>query len=448
MKTVAIIGGGIAGLSIAEALQRGTEQVKPVVLEADETPGGKIKTKTENGFIIETGPHGFLDKEPAMKSLVERLGLNDQLIEANPVSDSRYVMRDGHLRKFPMKPPAFLTSDILPLAARLRLLMEPWVPKADPSVEESIHDFASRRMGGAAASVLVDAFVTGIYGGDPHKISASAAFPRLLALESQYGSLIRAQMKLKSANASGVKLLSFANGLGVLIDALADRFEVRCGQRIKQIHRRGKVFQIKSEDSSLDADALVITAPAFEDARLTEPLAPQYAPQLSEIPYASVSVVVHGFPAHQVQRPMNGFGFLIPGQEKRPILGSIWASTVFAAHAPDDMLMFRTLLGGRCHPEHAQGSKSELAARALAQLHEICGINKAAQPVLEEVMAWPKAIPQYELGHHDRVDTANKIEKAVPGLFFGGNAYRGVAMIQCVADAQNIAKQVQNHLKL
>jgi oxygen-dependent protoporphyrinogen oxidase len=448
MKTVAVIGGGITGLAIAEALQGRSEDVRAIVLEAETSPGGKIKTKHKNGFVIETGPHGFLDKEPAMRALVDRLGLSSQLVTANPSADNRYVMRDGRLRKIPVSPPAFLVSDILPLLARLRILLEPWVARGDPGLEESIHDFACRRLGETAANVLVDAFVTGIYGGDPKKLSAAAAFPRLLELEREYGSLIRAQIGLKKSGAApSTKLLSFSGGLACLIDALVERLDVRCNQVVKQIQKRGQVFQIETESLSLKTDAVVITTPAYEAARLTRAFSTPLSARLKEIPYAPVSVVVHGFSKNEIARPLDGFGFLVPGREKRPILGSIWASTVFEAHAPNDMVMFRTLLGGRRNPEAAQGTKEEIAARALEQIRQISGIADQATAQVEETIVWERGIPQYEMGHQDRVSAADELESRVPGLYLSGNAYRGVAMIQCVAEAEKIADRIQKQLR-
>jgi protoporphyrinogen/coproporphyrinogen III oxidase len=447
MKTVAIIGGGIAGLSLAEAIKRVCEQIQPIVFEAGARPGGKIATRTVDGFVVETGPHGFLDKEPAVRALIQRLGIADQLVCANDKASNRYVLRQSKLRLIPTKPPAFLFSDVLPLAARMRIMLEPWVAKSDHAVEESVHGFASRRLGVGAADVLLDAFVTGIYGGDPHRLSVASAFPRMVELEKEYGSLIRASMKLKKGPGD-VQMQSFKNGLGTLIDALAQQLDVRCDESIKRIEKKGAVFNLHSTTQTVQADAVVLATPAFEAARLTRPLGKRFADTLAEIPYAPVSVVVQGFAQTDVSRPLDGFGFLVPGPEQRSVLGSIWASTVFCDHAPSGMVMFRTLLGGRRAPQNAQGSDEELAQRARLELQKICGLNPDTAPVLQEVIRWDKGIPQYEMDHREKVRAADGLEESIPGLFFAGNAYRGVAMIQCIAEAEKLALRIGNQLSL
>ena len=238
MKKIGIIGGGIAGLSIAEAVHEFAPSAHPVVFESSEHPGGKIQTFVKDGFVIETGPHGFLDKESRVEELIERLGLKDQVVVANENANNRYLVRHGALKKLPLKPQAFLFSSILPLAQRLRVLMEPWVAANPGAKEESVYDFAARRLGQGVADVLIDAFVTGIFAGDPKKLSVQAAFPMLQTMEKDYGSLIKAQKDMKARAAAKPRLLSFKNGLGTLTQALANKVEVRCGQEVQQIKKK------------------------------------------------------------------------------------------------------------------------------------------------------------------------------------------------------------------
>ena len=453
MKTVAIVGGGITGLSTAEAITRAAGDVRAIVLEAADRPGGKITTQTEDGFVVEAGPHGFLDKEPAAMALVERVGLGSALVKANEASARRYIVRAGQLRLLPMSPPAFLFSSVLPFAARMRVLKEPWAAGPPDGVEETVWDFAARRLGPTAADVMVDAFVTGIYGGDPKRLSLTAAFPRLAELEREYGSLIRAQIAIaklrkaegKAAGAGGPAgtLHSFRAGLGTLADALADRVDVRCGFRAERLVRAdGGGFTVEGTGDSIDADAVVVTVPAYETARLLGPMASEEVQPLLQIPYVPIAVVVQGFSADEVGHALDGFGFLVPDGEAREILGSIWASTVFAGHAPDGRVMLRTLLGGARRPEMAEGDDETLSERARRELVALMGISDRARPVFEKIVRWPRAIPQYEVGHAARVEAAAKIAAAVPGIFVGGNAFCGVAMIQCIAAAGGIADSV------
>ncbi len=449
-----MIGGGIAGLAAAEAIQ--SDGYETVVLEADAEVGGKIRTQIVDGFVVETGPHGFLDKEPKMTALVARLGLDSHLVRANEKSETRWIVREGALRALPSSPPAFITSDVLPLFAKLRVLFEPLVPQKRDESDESVFDFAARRIGRGAAEVLVDAMVTGIYGGDPKLLSLPAAFPRMRELESKYGGLIRAQLALakerkalnsgvpvkkSSTGAPGGVLHSFDRGLGVLIDALAAKVSVRRSTRVSSLERRESGFRVVTDAEALDADGVVITTPADETARLLTALAPTEVAQLAGIPYAAVAVVVHGFDATMFGPALDGFGFLAPDREHRKILGSIFASTVFAGHAPGGMVMTRTLLGGARHPAYASGTDEELSNRALDELAALLRMTRPA-PRLTRVFRWDRAIPQYNLGHLDRVKAANAVEERIPGLVLGGNALRGVAMIQCVADAERARARI------
>lgn len=461
-RNVVIIGGGISGLSIAEALSEASETpVRVRVLEADKTPGGKIQSFTSEGFVVETGPHGFLDKEPAMFALIDRLGLSKDLLSANEAAAKRYLVRGGRIRKLPEKPPEFLMSDILPLSGKLRILWEPWA-KARPDHEESVWHFAARRIGPQAANVLVDAMVTGIYGGDPKQLSLPSAFPRMFELETEYKSLIKAQIAIakekkkqlpageaapkSQAGAPTGTLHSFRHGLGQLTRTLAERTEVLVDTKVERLETVDGRWRVHAAGGPIDADAVVLTVPAFEVARLVGGMADGPATQVDAIPYADIAVVVHGFAASELEGPLDGFGFLIPHQEKRRVLGSIWASSVFPDHAPDDMVMFRTMVGGWRNAGLLAGDDASVIDMAREELAAYSKVPRSAQPVIESVLRWPRGIPQYTLGHAARVAAADAIEAAQPGLFIGGNAFRGVAMLACVADAPKVAARILRHM--
>lgn len=472
-RTVAVIGGGVSGLSAAEAIVRHSEEAgqptRVIVLEGEAAPGGKIQTRVDDGFVIETGPHGFLDKEPKMFELIDRLGIRDQLVAANTASARRFVVRAGRLRELPGSPLSLVTSDILPLTAKLRAAMEPFMP--GPSVEdESVRDFAARRIGAHAADVLVDAMVTGIYGGDPRRLSLKAAFPRMFELERDHGSLVKAQMAIAKArrakrqlaageeaapepksNGTGAPvgtLHSFRHGLGTLIDALASRLEVRCQSSVDRIERKDAGgFIVHACGETLHADAVVSTVPAYVTERLLSPLHSGLAETVGKVPYVACSVVVQAFRREDVGRSTDGFGFLIPGGEQRDVLGSIWASTVFPDHSPDGIVMFRSMMGGARRPDLGRASPEVLAEKARAELAHWMAVKPAAEPVLETVIPWTKAIPQYEVGHAARVSAADAVEREVPGFFVGGNAFRGVAVLSCVAEGDAVGKRVLRSLQ-
>ncbi len=458
MKTVVVIGGGIAGLSAAEAFTRRAAErrldARVIVLEAADVPGGKVGTEHHDGIVVERGPHGFLDKEPAVTALIERLGIAHRLLRADEASARRFVVRAGRLRELPSKPPRFLTSDVLPLLGRLRVLLEPLVRRRpDDAAEESVWQFAARRIGRAAADVLIDALVTGIYGGDPKRLSVAACFPALVALERSHGSLIRGQLALakQGGGAGGGMgprgvLHSFDRGLGVLIEALAARLEVRTRARVEGLERRaggGFVLRLASGES-LEADAVCATAPADVLASLLAPHG-DTAP-LAAIPYAPVAVVVHVLEAAALRGGLDGFGFLAPEVEGRGVLGTIWASTVFKGHAPAGTVMLRSMVGGARHPERLELDDAALGASVRRELEALLGLDPAARPRLERVIRWPRAIPQYTVGHAGRVAAADALEARLPGLVLGGNALRGVALVQTVADADRVAVRLADHL--
>ncbi|MCC7380445.1 MAG: protoporphyrinogen oxidase [Deltaproteobacteria bacterium] len=463
MKTVAIIGGGISGLAVAEAARRHAAELgfelRTVVLEAEAGAGGKIGTIRDGGYVIEKGPHGFLDKEPKAMALIDRLGLRASLLPADAAAETRYIVRGGRLRALPSSPPAFITSDVLPLFGKLRVMLEPLIAKKSDASEESVWAFAARRIGKPAADILVDAMVTGIYGGDPKRLSVQAAFPLLADLERKHGGLIRGQIaKAREAKRLGSGgpsmggprgvLHSFRAGLAELIDALASGSSLELGFRARRIElRTGGGFRVAAEDGrAIDADAVVVTAPADAMAELVRPFGEAEAESLRSIRYVPVVVVVHAFMRDAITGPAEGFGFLAPNLEGREILGSIWASSVFRGHAPEGQVMLRTLLGGARRPELADGDDATLAARAKRELTALIGLRADAPPQLERVIRWPRAIPQYELGHGARVVAAEALEARTSGLFLGGNALRGVAMIQCVADADRVAARAADWL--
>lgn len=454
-RTIAIVGGGISGLAAAEAIERRSKEagsaVKAVVLEGEATPGGKIKSAREEGFVVDTGPHGFLDKEPKMFELIDRLGLRSSLLAANEAAERRFVMRAGALRELPSSPPKFLVSDVLPLGAKLRVLAEP-LAKKRPDEEESVWRFAARRIGPVAADVLVDAMVTGIYGGDPKRLSLPAAFPRMFELESVYGSLIKAQIALakekKGSKAGGPTgtLHSFTEGLGELTAALAARADVRTDSSVERVERKEGGYRVTHRGGALEVEGVVLAVPAFVAESLLSPLAPTPAETLGRIPYADVAVVVQCFSKEDIGGDVGAFGFLIPEVERRSILGTILASSVFPPHAPEGAVMLRTITGGVRHPEHAAGDDETLLQLARSELDQILSIRPGATPLLQRVVRWPRGIPQYDLGHAEKVAAADAVEKALPGIFLIGNAFRGVAMLNCVAEADRLAERALGHL--
>jgi oxygen-dependent protoporphyrinogen oxidase len=342
--------------------------------------------------------------------LVDALGLTPRLVRARPEAARRLIRRAGKLRALPSTPRRFLTSDCLPLHARLRTMLEPFARHA-PDGDESVFDFARRRLGTVAARVLVDAFVTGVYAGDPHRLSVRSAFPRLKALEEEHGSLLRGA-RGRGLGPRGV-LTSIDDGMGTLVETLAAQFDLRCGAGWDALDRR-------------DFDRVVCTIPAPRAADLATG---ELAEALRAIPTAPVVVCAMVF---DDDLPVDdAFGFLAPHGEGLRILGALYDSSIFPGRAPAGLRLVRVLAGGRRDPEAAalpEGALRETIARDL----------RAAWGVWREPRAWqiirhPLGIAQYEIGHAERIARIEALTP--PWLRFTGSSYRGVSLNACVDEA-------------
>ena len=403
---IAVLGAGISGLAAAWRLSRDHEVV---VFEAKERPGGNIRTEEVEGCLVEWGPNGFLDNEPATLELVKELGLEGRMVRARECAAVRFIWRDGALRRLPLSPKKFLTSDCLPLLARLRVLLEPW-SRAAPDRDESVFDFASRHLGRGAAGILVDAFVTGVFAGDPKRLSVRSAFPRLWNLEREHGSLIKGA-KGRGFGPPGV-LTSFDGGLEVLVRELAERVDLRL------VSPRG------FEQEGFDRVVCTIPAP-FAATLASEGL----KPLLEAVPTAPVAVVATVF-----DEPLDvpdAFGFLAPHGQGLRILGTLYDSSIFPGRAPEGLRLFRTMLGGRRDPDALSLSDGQLLDVAARDLRRVWGFFP--EPRAVRVIRHPLGIAQYEVGHAGLV---GRIEAACPPwLRLAGSSYRGVSINLCVKEA-------------
>lgn len=457
---VVVIGGGVSGLAVGyELIRAAGERSRPLrltVLEAGDTPGGNIRTEHERGFTLEWGPTGFLDNAPATLELARRLGLEDRLLPASDAARDRYIYRAGSLRRVPTSPPAFLASGILPLPAKLRLLAEPFVSRGAVDRDRSIHEFAAHRIGERAATVLVGAMVSGIYAGDIRQLSLPATFPKMQAMEKEHGSLFRAMLARRRAArqdggaASGGpagpagRLTSFESGLHELIDALAAELgdRLRTGTPVTSVTDMGnRGFRVvPAKGRPIDADAVVLSCPAWHAAPLVEATDPDLAAELQAIPSASLAVVHFGYSAGTLGREPAGFGYLVPRGEDVRSLGSLWTSSFFAGRAPRDRVLITTMIGGAHDPEAVELDDAALTAQVRADLQKTMDVSVA--PYHIRIHRHPRGIPQYTLGHLDRVAAIEARLAAHPRLFVAGNSYRGISMNLCIEEAPRVAAAV------
>lgn len=434
--TTAIVGGGISGLSLAyELIQRSREAV---VLEATGRAGGLVGSRQEGGFLVELGPNSIIDREPTMRDLIATLGLSDRVREASAAVKRRFVFAKGAVREVPGSPPALLRSPLLSFGGKLRAMLEPFSGRGKADEDESLAAFARRHIGREATDRLVDAVQTGIFAGDHEKLSVSAAFPRLWELEQQHRSLVLGAIKSRKNSTGPVgKTFTFDTGLEALTDALAEKL----GERLR-LHTEARALEwhendgwsvrvnARGRDEQVDADQIVLATPAFVTARLIQPLSPELANELNQIEFAPVTVVHIAFRKQDLPRPVEGFGYLIPELEKRKILGAIYVSSTFPHRAPEDALLLTCLVGGARHPEYAAKDDGALLHDVREELAVAHGIT--ADPTFVEIVRWPKAIPQYNVGHEARVRRIEKLMAELPGLHLHGHSYRGVGLNDCV----------------
>ncbi len=468
MKRVVIIGGGIAGLAAAYALKEnaGSGAVDVALFEKQPRLGGNIKTENIDGFIVEAGPDCFLSEKPWAMGLCKRLGLGERLLPTNDAHRKTYVLSGKRLHELPEGVILMIPTKILPLLlsplismrGKLRMALEPFIPRKKDKGDETLGDFVRRRLGAEVLDKIAEPLVAGVHAGDPDTMSIRSAFPKFVELEENYGSLILGMVKrmrgskaagLGRANAGITMFMTLKGGLRELVDELERRLtgfddkntHVRTGVEVSGISRSGGIYKVMlSTGDVINADAVIIAAPAYVASSLLAGLDAGLSKKLLEIPYASTATVSVAFRKADVRRPMDGFGFVVPMSEKRRIMASTWSSVKFKYRAPDDFVLMRCFLGGAKNPEMLSLSEDELIGIVLKELKDIMGID--AVPALTRAYKWPRSMPQYTVGHEQRVgQIEQRVSEAHPGLFLAGSAYRGIGISDNIRNAEDAARQ-------
>jgi oxygen-dependent protoporphyrinogen oxidase len=451
---IAIIGGGITGLAAASWLEldHGIDDV--VVLEAAARPGGKIRTERVDGHTVEWGPQGFLDNAPDTLELARSRNLGESLVPAADASGDRFILRGGRLRAVPTSPVAFATSDLLPLSGRLRVFGEPFARRR-PEGDETVFDFARRRIGRQAAEILVDSMVTGVFAGDSTKLSLAATFPKMAAMESEHGSLTRALVarmraarknRPRSAGPSGPggTLHTFSEGMEQLPRSLAQSL----GERLRLeapatlLERLECGFRISAGGSVIQADHLLLALPARRAAALLADTAPGAVAALEGIPTVPISVVMASYDSPDAfGETVRGFGFLVPRAERAGILGTLYCHSIFPGQAPDGSVFLRTMLGGAREPAQADLDDGGMLDTVRGAHRGVFGSDP--EPDRVWIARWPEGISQYTVGHLDRVASAVDAAHAA-GIELAGSPYRGVSVNDCIRQARIAARRLAN----
>jgi len=449
---VLIAGGGISGLALAHRLRK--SGIEPLVLEAAGRAGGKIRSERNGGYLCEWGPAGLLDREPEVARLIGELGLERHVATALPAARRRFVVAGQRLLAVPGSAGELLRTPLLAPAAKLRVLGDLAVGRGPCAHggEESVADFARRRLGRGAAERLFYPLVSGMYAGDPEQISIGAALPWLVELERRDRSLLLGGLRMLAGarRRPGRGLISFAEGLEELPRALArelgDRLELDATlERIERVDgslRAGVC--VRGQRRTLAADALVLALPAPEASRAVAPLVPELCAPLHAIPYTPVALVYLGYPPGALARPPDGYGFLVAPGESPGLLGAVFASAVFDGRAPGAHTLVSARIGGARSPELVALPDAELLELATAQLAPLLGARSA--PTFFRVVRHQQALPQYTMGHAGRVAAVDAAEQREPGLYFTGNAYRGLGLPDCIRNAATLAARITRDL--
>lgn len=465
---VVVIGGGIAGLAAAHRLVQANLGVRITLIERDGRLGGKLLTERFDELVIEAGPDSFLSTKPRGVGLATELGLGDRLQGPTPRRHRAFVLRLGQLHPLPeglsglvpSRPWPVLTSGLLSPAGKLRFVSDLVLPARPGSDDESLASFVRRRLGGDAYDRLVEPLMAGIYAGDGDQLSLAATFPQLRAAELAHGSLIRGVLASKPVAAAGdapakPAFLATAGGLGELVNALAARL-VTAGVDIRTNATATSVRHQESDTRSLYvvdladgerlvADAVVLAAPAFAAGGLVTALDPVLASELRGIPHVSTAIVHLACRRGQVAHPLDGHGYIIPRIEGRPALAATFVSEKWPGRAPADLVLLRVFLGRSGQQEILGGSDAELAGLARAEVATTLGVS--GEPAFSLVHRWPWGMPQYVLGHLDRLSRIDAAVDRQPGLALAGNAYRGVGIPDVIASGEAAADAITAHLQ-
>lgn len=446
-----ILGGGATGLAVAWALAKRGQRV--TLLERGERVGGNIRSERDGEWQIEVGPNTVIMK-PSLYALLEELDLLEEAQPANVISRKRFVVLDGRPVALPMGPLDALTSPLIGWRGWMRLAREPFIGHGPG--EESLADFVERRLGSRILTHMVDPFVSGVYAGDPARLSVQAAMPRLAALERDHGSLLRgglAHLRQARRESSPVpagwrgKLVSFPQGLQRLAECLAERIAARptatvaCEQEIVGVRRERENWVVSARGGrEWRATNLVLAVPALAAAKLLAPLDAALAEPLETFAYPPVNTIALGFRDTDVAHPLDGFGMLIPRSEGRRTLGALFASTLFPGRAPAGHALINAFLGGHRDPAAAEGDDDTQVARVLADLSDLLGIR--GEPVWCRISRWPRAIPQYELGHLTRLKALDAALTGHPGLYLAGNWRGGIAVGDCLENGRRLGERL------
>lgn len=466
MKRIAIVGGGIAGLSAAfylEQARRGGAALEYVLYEAGERLGGVLRTERVDDCLVEAGPDSFLTEKPWAAELCRELGLGGELIGSNDRLRRTWILVNRRLRPMPDGLQFMVPTQTWPIVfsrlfswqTKLRMVGELFSPPNSSAADESAAALVERHFGREVVERLADPLLAGVYGGDAARLSARAVLPRFAEMEAQSGSLIRGMLAARRKRAGAPPLPLFSSlreGMQQLVDAVVARLDpaaLRRAAPVTQLRREGARWSLASASAPAESfDSVVLAVPAFHASDLLDPVHPALAAVLQQIPYNNAMTVTLGFAADSLSpsqraRFAGGHGFLVPRHEGRCLLACTYVHNKFPHRAPEGRMLLRAFLND-CHRWLIGQSDAEVVQLTRMELRSIVGIY--AEPRFARLYRWPAAMAQYEVGHLDRVAEIERLRAELPGLALIGNAYRGIGVPDCVRSGRDAAADITRSL--
>jgi len=446
-----VVGAGISGLVCAYALRK--SGIDAHIIEASPRPGGMIRSERRDGYLLELGPQSFTST-PQLADLCRDLGLENEMVTAPPRAP-RFLLIEGQLKPAPLRPTTFFASSLFGIRTKASVIRDLFGHSTPPDADESVAAFIRRKFSSELLYKLAGPFVSGIYAGDPEKLSLRASFPQLYEAERTAGSVIRGMLraaKFKSKPRHKPTLQSFREGNETLVSALAAslgpalRTEVSVTEiRLSKTEHATKyelTLAANGSTQQISTANVILATPTQTAANLLRVLHPECAPSLASIEYAPITVVSLGYPKSVVSHSLEGFGFLIPRSEGLRTLGTVWNSSLFPNRAPDGHALLTSFIGGTTDPQVVALSPDELASLVHKEIAPLLQISQT--PTFSNVAIYPRALPQYNLGHSQRIAAIQKLSSEPPGLWLVGNYLRGPAIGACIEEAQSVSVEIRS----
>lgn len=451
MAKVIVCGAGISGLSTAYWLKSFGHDV--IIFEASDRAGGVIQTLQQDGYLFEKGPNSFLDNAPEVFELCDGLKLENQILKQSMRGNKRYVYFNGELHEVPTGPGGLIKSKLLSSSAKWGLLFEALRAANYNKEDESCASFIRRRLGDEMYERMFTPFVSGVYAANPEQLSIQSSFEMLYDLERKHGSIIKGMLakalrrKKEPSKPRAKNICSFINGMQTLPDALTRNMRdiLRLNSPVTNIHPYENGMQVESNWIKEQCDAVVVTTPADTTSKLVEQMLPEASAHFQAIPYNRLTVMGLAYKREKIKHSCEGFGFLVPRKQDVRILGSIWGSSLFANRAPGGERAVSVFMGGGLDQEAFDMNDDEMLELAKQDLNRTIGAE--GEPIVKHIFRWERAIPQYPIGHAQKINKMSEDLKSIPSLFLTGNFVKGISVNDCIVNGKKTAVRVNQYLQ-